>query len=141
MPPEITTLIAALGGTALGGLINYLATRNAKTREWRLGLIRERITERSNLFSAFLVSAQKLVMSSIEGIAIKPTELDLMNIEFSKIELLCTPRVVEAAKLICDYVIVAHSLSRDEEKRSFYALKQSFIVESRDELNALELAA
>lgn len=138
MAPEITTLIAALGGTALGGFINYFATRSAKTREWKLGLRRERIAERSSLYSAFLVAAQKLVMLSIEGSPRKPSEIDIINVEFAKIELLSTPTVVEAAKQICDYVIVAHSQSREEEQRSFFSLKQAFISESRREIAALE---
>jgi hypothetical protein len=138
MPPEITTLFAALGGTALGGFINYFATRSAKSMEWKLGLIKERIAERSNLFSAFIVSAQKMVMLSIEDKPQKPSELDLINNEFAKIELLCSSAVVEAAKQICDYVIVAHSQKKDEDERSFFSLKQTFIAESRRELAELE---
>lgn len=138
MPPEVTTLIAALGGTALGGFINYFASRSAKTREWELSLRREKIAERSNLYSAFLVSAQKMVMMSIEGRPQKPSELDIINIEFAKIEMLSASAVVETAKQICDYVIVAHSRSRDEDKRSFFELKQAFISQSRRELAALE---
>jgi hypothetical protein len=141
MPPEITTLIAALGGTALGGFINYFATRNAKTREWRLGLIRERIAERSNLYSAFLVSAGRMTLLSIEEKVNKPSGFDPIFIEFSKIELLSNPKVVDAAKQVCDYVITAHSQKGDKKMRSFAELKQSFILESRKEIAALEFDA
>lgn len=138
MPPEVTTLIAALGGTALGGYINYIASRSAKTREWKLGLRREKITERIDLYSAFLVSAQKMVMLSIEGKPQTPSQVDSINNEFARIELLSPPSIVEAAKQVCDYVIVAHSQSKDNDERSFFSLKQTFIRESRRELSALE---
>jgi len=138
MPPEVTTLVAALGGIALGGFINYFATKSAKTREWKLGLKRERIAERSNLYSAFLVSAQKMVMLAIEGNPQRPSEIDLINIEFARIELLSSKAVVEAAKQICDYVIVAHSQHKEDDRRSFFSLKQAFITESRRELASLE---
>jgi hypothetical protein len=139
MAPEITTLIAALGGTLLGGFINFFATRSAKTRDWQLGLRKEKITELTNIYSRFIVSAQTMVMFSIQGEMKKPTELDLINVEFAKIQFLSSPKVIEAAKQICDYVIVAHSDSRTQESRSFFEMKQIFISEARAEISALEL--
>lgn len=36
MPPELTAVLGTLLGVLLGGLINYFASRSAKSHEWRL---------------------------------------------------------------------------------------------------------
>jgi len=138
MAPEITATIAALGGTLVGGLVNFLASRNAKNHEWKLALVRDRITERQNLYSEFLVSTQTLLMRSMEKKIQKPTELNVFNNEFARVELVGSKPVVEAARQVCDFVLVAHSPSAEAEQRSYFSLKQEFINAVRKELAALE---
>jgi hypothetical protein len=68
----------------------------------------------------------------------KPTELNIFNNEFARVELVGSKPVVEAARQVCDFVLVAHSPSAEAEQRSYFSLKQEFINAVRKELAALE---
>jgi hypothetical protein len=63
-----------------------------------------------------------------------------MNNEFARIEMIGSQPVVEAARQVCDYIIVAHSQNPESEQRNYFVLKQAFISAVRKELAALEEA-
>lgn len=136
MPTEFIAAGAALLGTLVGGFVNYFASRSMKTREWQLAIKKDSLQSRQKLYADFLVTTQTLIMKSMEARITKPTDLDIMNVEFARIELLGSARVVEAAREICDHVIVAHSERPESDKRSFFILKQEFIRAAREELGA-----
>jgi hypothetical protein len=58
MAPEIVTLIAALSGAIVGGLINLLSSRSTKTHEWKLTLLRDKASMRQRLYSELLVQCE-----------------------------------------------------------------------------------
>ncbi len=140
MQPEvITALSSVLAGTVSGGIISYITGVSLKNKEWKLALIRERLHEREKLFAEFLVITQHLLIQSMEHKIEKPSELTVMNNEFARIEMVASKSTVEAAKLICDYVLTSHSSQELQNKnRDFYTLKQTFIHAARKEFKSLE---
>lgn len=138
MPSEIITLIAALGGTVVGGFINYFSSRSMKTREWQLSLTKERIAAKQSLYSEFLVSSQRLMVKSIQEPTNTLCDLDVMSNEFARIEIIGSDTVVQTARQICDCILVAHRPEKDDKKHDYFKLKQEFIVAAKDELSMLE---
>lgn len=138
MTPEAIAILAALGGTLSGGFVTYLSGRNLKDREWKLGLLRDRLRDREKLYADFLVNAQRLVMKAMESKIQNPTELDIMNNEFARIEMVAAESIVEAARKICNHILIRHSQDSDKDEKDFFELKQAFIESVRKEFSSLE---
>lgn len=138
MTDQWFTLISVLSGAVVGGLINYLATSKAKSREWHLSLIRERILERQKLYADFLAASQLLIAQSLDKKISNVGEIGVISNELARIELVASQAVVDSAKSICDCVLSHHAEQPDGKSTGYYNLKIAFIGAVRTELEALE---
>lgn len=134
MPSELVAVLAALAGVILGGLINFLASRNVKDREWRLALAKEQIASRQKLYSEFLIECQRLVVEAMEEKVASPRELNTMNSKFAQITLIANEEVVECAKKVADYALSSHSQAGVGASKDFFSIKQRFINAARKEI-------
>ncbi|SRR5258706_11586869 len=134
MPSELVAVASAFGGVILGGLINYLATRSAKNREWELALARDQISIRQKLFAEFLAEAQCLVVSAMQEKSSDLAKLNPLSTKFAEISLVCTPPVVAGARAITDYALTCHVADSTKKEDNFFALKEEFIGVARGEI-------
>lgn len=134
MPSELIAIISTLVGAVVAGVISYIAGRGMKTHEWKLALAREEIASRKSLYVAFLAESQRLLIQSTHTKISSVTELKDLDARFAEISLLSSAPVVEAAKLIVDSILSAHTAGRERDDTNFYARKQSFIDAVRQEL-------
>ena len=51
---DYLAVLGTLGGVLVGGLVNFLATRASKDREWRLALDKELLIMRNKAYTEFL---------------------------------------------------------------------------------------
>lgn len=138
MAIQLVPVISALIGALIGGFINYFATKSVKEQEWKLTLVKERINRLEKVFSDFLLCSQKLLVQSTEKKISSVADLNLMNDSYSQIELTASQEVIDAAKLICDYVVRRQAKEPTEDTRNFFELKQAFIRSARAELEHVE---
>lgn len=136
MPSELVAVIGALAGVIIGGLINFLASRSAKNREWRQALAKEQMSTRQKLYAEFLVECQRLVVEAMEEKVSTPRELNVMNGKFAEISLIADEKVIECAKKVADHALSSHSPEGVTDK-DFFALKQRFINAARTEISSL----
>ena len=134
MAPEITTTIAALGGTLVGGLINYLSSRSVKNQEWRLSLAKDQAASRQKLYSEFLVEAQRLVIQAHEEKISSLSDLNALNGKFAEVSLVAPDSVVEAAKKLTDAAITSHSVPPAKEVADFFKLRAACIAAVRQDI-------
>lgn len=137
MAPEITTTIAALGGTLVGGFINYLSSRSVKNHEWRLSLAKDQAASRQKLYAEFLVEAQRLVIQAHENKISSLSDLNALNGKFAEVSLVAPDSVVEAAKKLTDAAITSHSAPPAKEVADFFKLRAAFIAAVRQDIERI----
>ncbi|MDK9715248.1 MAG: hypothetical protein OEL86_14295 [Sulfuritalea sp.] len=137
MPPELTAILATLLGVLLGGLINYSASRNAKSHEWRLAIAKEKAASRQKLYGEFLVEAQRLVVQARENKISSLTDLNGVNGKFAEISLVASELVIEEAKKLADYALTNHSSQPAKEAANFFQVKANFIAAARHEIGEI----
>jgi hypothetical protein len=138
VPSELIAVFAALGGTLVGGFINYFATRSMKDREWRLSLARDQIVLRQKLYFEFLVETQRLVVQAMENKLTSAIELNAMNSKFAEISLVASQPVVEIARILADYAVSSHAQDDSDSPRNFFALKERFIEAARKDIASVQ---
>ena len=131
-------VIAALCGTAVGGLITYFTNRDLKKTEWKLSVLREEINDRKRLYSDFLAEAYRLTLISFQTKYNDLKEFDILNRYYAQIELLAADKIVETAKAIIDNVIDGHSENNVNPEKLFFDVKRNFIHEVKKELFQLK---
>lgn len=134
MAPEIITTIAALGGTLVGGLINYLSSRSVKNHEWRLSLAKDQVASRQKLYAEFLVEAQRLVLQAHEEKISSLYDLNALTSKFAEISLVAPDSVVEAARKLTDTAIASHVVPPAKEVADFFKLRAAFISSVRQDI-------
>lgn len=134
MTSEIITTIAALGGTLVGGLINYLSSRSVKNHEWRLSLAKDQVASRQKLYAEFLVEAQRLVLQAHEEKISSLYDVNALTSKFAEISLVAPDSVVEAAKKLTDTAITSHVVPPAKEVADFFELRAAFISAARQDI-------
>jgi hypothetical protein len=137
MPPELTAVFGTLLGVLLGGLINYSASRNAKSHEWKLAIAREQAASRQRLYAEFLVEAQRLVVQARENKISSLADLNALNGKFAEVSLVASDAVIEQAKKLADYAITSHSNQPAKEVADFFQVKAAFIATARREIEVI----
>lgn len=107
-----------------------------KTHEWRLALAKEELASRKALYAAFLAEAHRLLIQSMETKIESVAGLRDLDAKYAEISLAGSRPVVEAAKLVVDAVLSAHTAGEAGEKKDFYARKERFIDAVRKELDS-----
>lgn len=72
-------------------------------REWKLGMVRERLVERQKLYANFLVAAQSMVTQGMQEKSYKVTDFDAMNNLFAQIEFVGTSLVAADSGMKCNF--------------------------------------
>lgn len=134
MPSETIAVLGALSGVLIGGLINYLASRSVKDREWKLAVAKEQSAIRHRLYAEFLTETQRLVVQAREEKISSLAELNMLNGKFAEISLVAPGGVMEAAKKLADYAITSHCAQPAKEVADFFKLKEAFIAAARDDI-------
>lgn len=134
MPTELIAVLGTLCGAIVAGTIGHLATRSAKTLEWKLALAKDQMAIRQRLYSEFLVESQLLVVQASREKLSDIRELNTLNNKFAEISLLSSATVVQAARMVADYVLTSHSINDAQAGKGFYDLKQEFIAAARIEI-------
>jgi hypothetical protein len=130
-------VLAALGGTTIGGLITYFTNRDLKKKEWELSILREEINDRKTLYSSFLAEAYRLLLISYQTKYGDLKEFTILNRYLAQIELLADDEVVKEAMTIVDHVITNHSQRDNDTDKDFYISKANFINEVKQERHRL----
>jgi hypothetical protein len=141
MPNELFAPAISAGAilivAIISGLASYLVGRGMKDLEWRLGMQREKIEKRVQLYSAFLAEADRLMLLSINKEFQGAMGFEALTSRYASIELLAAAPVVDAARDVLDVALDSHSsgFNRQEDR---YALKRKFVDAARAELADLE---
>lgn len=134
MTSEIIAITGTLAGVFLGGLINYIASRNVKNHEWKLSIAKEQSAVRQKLYSEFFVEAQRLIIQSHEEKLSSLNEFDALSGKFAEITLIAPDDVVEAANQIVEYAITSHGEKSEKETGYFSKIKMKFITAARRDI-------
>ncbi|MGH8509116.1 MAG: hypothetical protein ACREVH_10410 [Gammaproteobacteria bacterium] len=105
MDAAYISALAALAGTAIGGLTSFATswiTQQAQTRSQRLAAERE---TRATLFGRFLHEAAKLYSDALQNRRDDITGLIRIYALTNRIRLMSSPQVVEAADTVCRVII------------------------------------
>jgi hypothetical protein len=137
MPSELVAVIGTLFGALVGGSINYFSSRSVKSHEWRLALARDQAQSRQKLYAEFLVEVQRLVMQAREEKIKSLSDLNPLNGKFAEVSLLAPENVIDAAKHLADYAITSHCAQPASEVTNFFAVKQSFVVVARKDIESI----
>lgn len=133
---SLMTILAVV----VGGLLNHLASRWTKNREWKLSLRRQQIDTRTKLYADFLAGTQRLVTQSIDEKFSGAAQFDVLYNEYARIEFSASSEVYEKAKELMDHVLECHAQGSREPKKKFTDLKHEFISVVKTELQQLEKA-
>jgi len=142
MSNEIAASLISIVGTVivaiLAAVISYAAGRGMKNHEWRLDIVKEKISLRHRLYTEFLAEADRLVLQGLEAKTAKATAFHTLTARLSEIELIGSDAVVEAARDICGSALASHAVEDAEPKEVFYDVKKNFISAVRREISAIE---
>ena len=108
MDAAYISALAALAGTAIGGLTSFATswiTQQAQTRTQRLAAERE---ARAALFGRFLDEAAKLYSDALQNRQDDMTALIGIYALINRIRLVSTPQVVEAADTVARIIVGAY---------------------------------
>jgi len=100
--------VAALTGTAVGGLTSFATswvTQNAQTRAQRLAAERE---HRGALFGRFVDEAARLYSDALQNSRNDITKLIGIYSLINRIRLISSPQVVEAAEMVARIIVDAY---------------------------------
>ncbi len=136
MPTEAITALGTLVVAVVAGVISYAAGRGMKTHEWRLALVKEEIATRKALYIGFLTEAQRLLVQSLEMKTNTVADLNDLNAKYAEISLVGAKPVVEAAKLVVDAVLSAHTAGDSDKNNDFFGKKERLINAVRSELDS-----
>ena len=109
MDAAYISALAALAGSAIGGLTSFATswtTQQAQARTQRLAAERE---ARAALFGRFLDEAAKLYSDALQNRRDELTALIAIYALTNRIRLMSSPRVVEAADTVCRIIVDAYS--------------------------------
>jgi hypothetical protein len=131
MNGAVVSALAALGGSALGGITpivsNYLIQRGMTERE----LLSRELVSRQTLYSDFIQFGTKLYVSATTKELDDADELVALFALISRIRLFATPPVIEAAELFGMQMVKRFG----ETALSIEALKTATLVPHVDPLN------
>ena len=136
MPTELLTIAGTLGGVVVGGLLNYLANRSMKNREWKLAVARDQAATRQKLYAEFLVEAQRLIVQAREEKVSTLADLNALNAKFAEITLIAPEDVVLAAKSLAECAISSHSSQPAKEVAELARLKTEFVTIARQDIES-----
>ena len=108
MDAAYISALAALAGTAIGGLTSFATswtTQQAQARAQRLAAERE---ARAALFGRFLDEAAKLCSDALQNRRDDVTAMINIYALINRIRLTSSPQVVEAADTVCRIIIDAY---------------------------------
>jgi hypothetical protein len=117
MDPAYISALAALAGTAIGGLTSVVTswiTQNAQAKAQRLATEREK---REVLFGSFLEEAAKLYVDASQNKRDDPTAMIRIYALANRIRLISSARVVESADALTRIIIdtyLAPNLTMEE---------------------------
>lgn len=142
MPTAIGLVVpigAALSGALAAGSMNFIAGRNIQTHQLRLGLIREQIVERRQLYSRFLVAADSNLLAVIGGEKSLGNLTPLLRLA-SEISLLASPEVQASATKVAEPGLDANAerTGQHGDTGNHAGAKKAFIEAARAEIAALE---
>lgn len=137
MSNELIAVLGALGGTLVGGFINYVATRSVKNHEWKLALAKDQVATRQKLYAEFLVEAQRFVIQSRENKISSLADLNPLNGKFAEVSLVAPEAVVHTARAVTDYALCSQSADNAATVSNFFALRQAFIDSARKDIASI----
>ncbi|WP_374244380.1 hypothetical protein [Zoogloea sp.] len=137
MPTELIAVLGTLSGVAVGGALNYLATKRVKNLEWRFTIAKEQAATRQKLYAEFIVEAQRLTMQAMDSKVSTAAALDPMSSKFAEISLLAPENVIDAARSLLNNTLEEHSANSKPEAGNFYKLKSEFIVAAKLDIESL----
>jgi hypothetical protein len=108
MDAAYISALAALAGTAIGGLTSFATswmTQQAQARAQRLAAERD---ARAALFGRFLDEGAKLYSDALQNRQEDMTRLMSIYALTNRIRLISTPQVVEAADTVCRIIVDAY---------------------------------
>jgi hypothetical protein len=108
MEAAYISALAALAGTAIGGLTSFATswtTQQAQTRAQRLAAERD---ARAALFGRFLDEAAKLYSDALQHTRDDLTGLIGIYALTNRIRLISSPQIVEAAETVCRVIVDAY---------------------------------
>ncbi|WP_146606178.1 hypothetical protein [Mesorhizobium kowhaii] len=142
MPNEILASLISTGGTIivaiLAAAISYGVGRGMKTHEWRLGIVREKVSLRHRLYTEFLAEADRLVLQGLEAKTAQASAFHTLTARLSEVELIGSDSVVEAARGVCGSALASHAAADAEPKDAFYDIKRNFVSAVRREISEIE---
>jgi hypothetical protein len=125
-------------GTLGGAVATFLGTKRISREQWWLSQIDKEITEREKLYSQFMGEISLLAIRAIDKKTDTVADFAPMHALLSRIRIVATEPVMDAAKRATAHVLEAHSAkgARDDEP-----LGQTFSAACRVELDALRVKA
>ena len=135
---EYVPVLGTLAGVIIGGLINYLASRSAKQREWHLSLAKDQIALRQRLYSEFLAEAQRLTTEAIFRELAVPEDVRALDSMMVQMTLLSPEIILERARALRRHILVARSSEEVLGSPGFKNLREEFVAEARKDLSSFE---
>ncbi len=133
MQPIINALPTLLG-VMLGAFGAYFSSKSLKKIEFSHLRQQELRVEKRKCCAEFLGEADRLVIKSIDEKISSASAMSSLAINLSNIELLCSQKTIDAAKLIFEYVLNAHGQSIKEQKHHYSELKKHLIGFVKEEI-------
>ena len=95
---EYTAIFGTLAGVLIGGLLNFIVSRTVKMQEWRLGIAKEQLARRQDLYADYLAEIQRLTAQRIYGPLEVPKDVHALDRLVAQMTLLSPEDVVQAAR-------------------------------------------
>lgn len=133
---------SALAGTAVGSISAYFANKSMKNIEWNHSVKRQKIEEKTKLYTAFLREATNLAMDSRDSKVDGVSGLKELTALAIQIELTAPESVHSKAFQVADGIVYSHV--REDQKRKdddavpYPEARRQFISAVKAELSALE---
>ena len=109
MDVAYVSALSALGGSVIGGLISGLTTWLAQRFQAQAGHRAHQISHREDLFRDFIVAASKAYDQAIMSHEPELEDLVAMSTSINRMEVLCSPRTVAAARHVANMVADAYA--------------------------------
>ncbi len=108
MNPESLSALAALSGSAVGGLTSFVSTWLGQSAQLRSQLFLNEKGRRQELYREFIDAASRCYVEAVTSNTPDLTRLVTLYALISRMRVLSSPRVIEEAKKVADLIACSY---------------------------------